>query len=128
MVDVNMLLMSNAKYFPSMRIPELKQLLTEMGPEKASQVLAGGFKDPMVSLILGLVVGCLGVDRFYIGDTSMGVLKIIVFIITLTIACLSCGILFFIPYIWPVFDLFFIMDATKEKNYQQLMTNIQYLK
>ena len=127
MVDVNMLLMSNAKYFPDSRIPELKQMLTEMGPERASQVLAGEFKDPMVSMILGLVVGGLGVDRFYIGDTSMGALKLIVFLITLTIACLTCGILFFIPYIWPVIDLLFIMDATKEKNYQQLMNNIQYL-
>ncbi len=122
-----MLLMANEKYFPAVRMPEIKQRLTELGPEKASQVLTSGYKDPMIVLILGLVVGGFGVDRFYIGDTSMGVLKLIVFLITLTIAILTCGILFFIPYIWPVIDLFFIMDATKEKNYQQLLTNIQYL-
>ena len=80
----------------------------------------------MTALVLGLFLGGLGVDRFYIGDNSIGALKLVVFIIGWVIAVITCGIMFFVPYIWNIIDLFYIMDATKEKNYMQLMTNIQY--
>ncbi|MFN3640643.1 MAG: TM2 domain-containing protein, partial [Flavobacterium sp.] len=43
----------------------------------------------------------LGVDRFYIGDTGMGVGKL-----------LTCGGLG----IWAIVDWFLIMGATREKN------------
>ena len=101
-----MLLMANEKYFPAVRMPEIKQRLTELGPEKASQVLTSGYKDPMIVLILGLVVGGFGVDRFYIGDTTMGVLKL-----------LTCGGMG----IWTIIDWFLIMQATKQKNIEELL-------
>ena len=122
-----MLLMSCGKYFPSNRMPEIKQTLEQLGPNRASQVVASGFKDPMTALLLGIFLGCFGLDRFYIGDTTMGILKLVVGIVAVIIACFSCGILFFLPYIWPIIDLIFIMDATKEKNYQQFMENVQYV-
>ena len=121
-----MLLMGYGKYFPEARLPEIKKILEELGPEKATQVLACGFKDPMTALVLGLFLGSMGVDRFYIGDNNTGALKLAVFIIGWVIVLITCGILFFIPYIWNIIDLFYIMDATKDKNYQQLMMNIQY--
>ena len=127
MTDINMLLMSCGKYFPSSRMPEVKQMLQQLGPDRAAQVMSMGFKDPMTALLLGIFLGSLGLDRFYIGDTTMGILKLVVFAITFTVACLTCGVLFFLPYIWPIIDLIFIMDATKEKNYQKLYENIQYM-
>lgn len=63
-------------------------------------------KDPTIAIILSVLTGGLGIDRFYIGDTIMGVLKLI--------TCGGCGI-------WTIIDLFLIMDATKEKNLQNLM-------
>lgn len=122
-----MLLMSCGKYFPSNRMPEIKQTLEQLGSDRAAQVMTGGYKDPMTALLLGIFLGGLGIDRFYIGDTTMGILKLLVFIVTIIIACFSCGVLFFLPYIWPIIDLIFIMDATKEKNYQQFIENIQYV-
>ncbi len=127
MTDINMLLMSYAKYFPAQRIPEIKAELQRRSSNDAAQLLTMSYKDPMVALVLGLTLGSLGIDRFYIGDTNMGVLKLIFCIVAWCIFFISCGILFFIPFIWGIIDLFFIMDATKEKNYQQFMQNIQYL-
>jgi TM2 domain-containing membrane protein YozV len=127
MTDINMLLMSYAKYFPAQRIPEIKAELQRRSSNDAAQLLTMSYKDPMVALVLGLTLGSLGIDRFYIGDTNMGVLKLIFNIVAWCIFFISCGILFFIPFIWGIIDLFFIMDATKEKNYQQFMQNIQYL-
>ena len=81
-----MLVMAYGKYFPAVRLPEIKQMLEQIGPDNASQVLASGFKDPMTALVLGLFLGGLGVDRFYIGDNSIGALKLVVFIIGWVIA------------------------------------------
>ena len=64
------------------------------------------FKDPTLALILSVLVGSLGVDRFYIGDIGLGVGKL-----------LTCGG----AYIWWLIDLFMIQDATKRKNMEMFI-------
>lgn len=58
-------------------------------------------KDPTVMLIISIFLGSLGIDRFMLGDTGMGVLKL------LTGGC--CGIL-------TIIDWFGVSKKTKEKN------------
>ena len=65
-----------------------------------------GFKDPTITLIISLLGGGLGIDRFYIGDTGLGVAKL-----------LTCGGLG----IWSIIDWFLIMGAVREKNFQKLL-------
>ena len=65
------------------------------------------FKDPITALIISLLGGGFGIDRFYIGDTSLGILKLI--------TCGGFGI-------WAIIDLFLIMNATREKNFQKLLS------
>ena len=64
-------------------------------------------KDPTTLLIISLFLGGLGVDRFMLGDTGMGILKL------LTGGC--CGIL-------TIIDWFTVMNRTKELNFNNLMT------
>lgn len=64
------------------------------------------FKDPTLALILSILVGSLGIDRFYIGDVGLGVGKL-----------LTCGG----AYIWWLVDIFMIQDATRRKNLEMLM-------
>jgi TM2 domain-containing membrane protein YozV len=61
----------------------------------------------MISLVLSLLTGQLGVDRFFIGDTGLGIGKLI-----------TCGGLG----IWTIIDWFLIMNATREKNFERLLT------
>jgi TM2 domain-containing membrane protein YozV len=61
------------------------------------------FKDPTTSLIISVLVGALGIDRFLIGDTGLGIAKL-----------LTCGGLG----IWVIVDWFLIMGKTKEKNFE----------
>jgi TM2 domain-containing membrane protein YozV len=61
----------------------------------------GREKNPTVALILSLVIGVLGVDRFYIGSIALGVLKLITFG--------GFGI-------WGFIDWFLIMGAARKKN------------
>ena len=67
-------------------------------------------KDPTTSLIISILAGSLGIDRFMIGDTGLGVGKL-----------LTCGGLG----IWTIIDWFLIMGATREKN-MEMFQNALY--
>ena len=56
-------------------------------------------------LIVSILVGALGIDRFLIGDTGLGVGKL-----------LTCGGLG----IWTIIDWFMIQDAAKDKNFEKV--------
>ena len=62
-------------------------------------------KDPLLSILLSIFIGSLGVDRFYIGDVGLGIGKLL--------TAGGCGI-------WWLIDIFLIVDATKQKNLEQL--------
>lgn len=105
----NMLLMTYSKYFPEENILMLKEKLETIDESKISLMYSLQFKDPITALILSLVVGGLGIDRFYIGDTGLGIAKLL--------TCGGCGI-------WTIIDYFLIMKRTKEKNFEKLLTFI----
>jgi len=63
------------------------------------------FKDPSTMLIVSVIAGSLGIDRFMIGDTGLGIGKL-----------LTCGGLG----VWTIIDWFMIQGATREKNMQKL--------
>lgn len=103
----NMLLMTYSKYFPEESIIMLKEKFEAMDDNKTSMMYSLQFKDPMMALILSIVAGTLGIDRFYIGDVGLGVAKLL--------TCGGCGI-------WTIIDYFMIMKAAKQKNFEKLMT------
>jgi TM2 domain-containing membrane protein YozV len=98
---VDMFVMTNSKFFESYQLQAIRQQLLDLPEEKWVRVQFVQFKDPTTSLIVSLLGGSLGIDRFYIGDTGLGVGKL-----------LTCGGLG----IWTIIDWFLIMGATKEKN------------
>ncbi len=99
------LIMIYGNLFPSASFSHVRDILLEMDYSLAVAKLTQ-LKDPTTALILSILAGHFGVDRFYIGDTGMGVGKL-----------LTCGGL----YIWWIVDMFLIMDATREKNYEQFL-------
>jgi len=58
-------------------------------------------KDRTIALLLSLLLGWLGADRFYVGDTGLGILKLL----TLGV----CGVMAFV-------DLFLIMGRADDYN------------
>lgn len=104
---INMFLATNAKYFTAAQLADLQNRITEL--DNSILMYTSRLKDPTTALILSLFGGCLGIDRFYIGDTGMGIGKLLTWG--------GC-------YIWAIIDLFLIMDATRNKNYQIMMNAI----
>ena len=98
---VDMFLMMNAKFFESHQLHAIREGLIAMDDSKWPMLSTLQLKDPTTSLIISILAGNLGIDRFMIGDTGLGVGKL-----------LTCGGLG----IWAIIDWFMIQDATREKN------------
>lgn len=102
---VDLFIMSNNKFFESYQVPHIRQKLLNADESKWDIIQTLQFKDPTTCLIISILGGALGIDRFYIGDTGLGVAKLI-----------TCGGLG----IWTIIDLFLIMGAAREKNISKL--------
>lgn len=101
---VDLFLMTKGKYFKSHHLMEIRERLLQMDDSRGV-IQTMQFHDPVLLLVVSILVGALGVDRFMIGDTGLGVLKLI-----------TCGGLG----IWAIVDWFLIMDLTREKNMEKL--------
>lgn len=102
---VDMFIMTNGKFFESHQVAIIRDRLISLDESKWPFVQTMQFKDPTISLIVSLLGGTLGIDRFLIGDIGLGVAKL-----------LTCGGLG----IWAIVDLFLIMGATREKNFEKI--------
>lgn len=103
---VDMFVMANQKYFPAEKIVFLKQKLSEADENKFMMASSIELKNPSTMLIISILLGGLGVDRFMMGDIGMGILKL------LTLG--ACFILYFI-------DIFTIQKKIREMNYNNIM-------
>ncbi|QUB68687.1 TM2 domain-containing protein [Prevotella melaninogenica] len=103
---VNHILMMLSSKIPAGSIPSVRTRLenTEIS-ESEIMALQSQMKDPLLSILLSIFIGTLGVDRFYIGDVGLGIGKLL--------TGGGCGI-------WWLIDIFLIVDATKQKNLELL--------
>ncbi len=102
---VDMFIMANAKFFEAHDVMKIREVLLQEDDSKWGIVQTIQFKEPTTMLIISLLAGALGVDRFMIGDTGLGIGKL-----------LTCGGLG----IWTIVDWFMIQGATREKNLAKL--------
>ncbi|MBE6766617.1 MAG: TM2 domain-containing protein [Ruminococcaceae bacterium] len=104
---VDLFIMTNKDYLPEEKILYVKEKLQSLPEEKLSLISTISFKNPTTILLVSIFLGSLGIDRFMVGDTGMGVLKLLTGGV--------CGIL-------TLVDWFTISKATKEKNFTKLIT------
>lgn len=106
---VDMYIMTNQKYFPAEKIMLIKERLLALDEQRFQMASMIELKDPTTLLLISIFIGGLGIDRFMIGDTGMGILKL------LTGGC--CGVL-------TIIDWFTISKKTKELNFNNVMAQI----
>lgn len=102
---LDMYLATNAKMFAPMKLPQIKEALSKLDDSKFIYLQSIEYKDPNTILLLSILLGTLGIDRFMLGDASMGVVKL-----------LTCGGV----YIWWILDMISAQQRAQEYNYKQL--------
>ena len=99
-------LMTNQKYFPAEKMIYLKEKLKDIDENKFAMLSTIELKDTTTMLLISLFIGSWGVDRFMLGDTGMGILKLLTGGL--------CGIL-------TIIDWFNVTKKTKELNFKNVM-------
>ena len=82
----------------------IKEKLAAMPNEKFVMVSGASYQNATTVLIISILLGELGVDRFMLGETGLGILKLI--------TCGGCGV-------WWLIDLFVIKKKTYEYNFSK---------
>lgn len=106
---VNVFISNNANKLPDNKILLLKSKMLALPNDKEFMLATVSLKDPVVALVLSLLFGYLGVDRFYLGQIGLGILK------------LFLVLAFGVGLIWVLIDFFIIMGKTKELNFYKIM-------
>ena len=104
---LDMFIMTNQKYLPAEKIVFVKEKLKNIEEDRFALVSSVEFNDPTTILLVSIFLGSWGIDRFMLGDTGMGVLKLLTGGV--------CGIL-------TIIDWFSVQKKTKEANFNKLMT------
>ena len=104
---VEQLLLIHGSKLPPGSFDIVREKLYRCNDATRASIVMSQLKDPTISLILSILLGYFGVDRFYIGSIGIGVGKL-----------LNCGG----AYIWWIVDIFLIMDATRDKNLETILT------
>ena len=99
-----MFIASSGEKFPSEKLMLVRDQLMRLDDSKFTVIQSVEYKAPTTMLIISLFGGSLGIDRFMLGDTGLGVVKLL--------TCGGCGI-------WTIIDWFTVMGRTKECNYKK---------
>lgn len=117
---INTFLISNQGNISSEYIPIIKEKLEAMDDNRSFALMSIDLKSPFVALMLSIFLGSCGIDRFYIGDNTNGMIKFMIggFIFVTGFFTFGIGWLLYVGY---MLDWFLIMGATKKKNAEKMM-------
>ena len=99
-------LVANQKKLTPQHLAIMRSKMEKMDDDQLTALAAAEMKDPTIMLLIAIFLGELGIHRFMLGDTGMGVLELL--------TSGLCGVLWLL-------DLFTIVKKTKEYNYNQLI-------
>jgi len=106
---IDMFIIANQKMFPADKIAYVKEKLQSLPEDKFLLATSVDLKDPTTMLLISIFLGSFGVDRFMLGETGMGVLKLLTGGL--------CGIL-------TIIDWFTIQKKAKETNFNNFMLHL----
>lgn len=107
---VDLFVSTMANKFPSTKLIIIKERMESLDDSKFTTLQSMEYKDPVTLLLFSIFLGHFGVDRFMLGETGLGVLKLITFG--------GCGF-------WTIIDWFTVINRTKEKNYELFLSVTQ---
>ena len=108
--QIDACIMAVKDFVPADKILFLRDTLEGADERSYKRISALTLKSPTTVLLFSIFLGGFGVDRFYIGDTLIGVLKLLFGWLT--------------GYICIIIDIFLCRKKVKEKNLAQVMRSI----
>ncbi len=105
-------IISHEKYFPAEKIRIVYDILMKLNDENEMILYSMEYKDPTNVLLVSVLAGRWGIDRFLIGDIPLGILKLFTFG--------GCGV-------WSVIDMCIIRDKVKELNFEKFQESVAVL-
>ena len=114
-------------YLTESTIKKLSHWQPLMSKESQEVLGQSQLKSPKLALFWSLTVGLLGMDRFYLGQTTRGLLKLLLFLSLLLTFWTGFGLIFGLVFVWQVFEFFLIQKAAREVNGQLLEVVLAYL-
>lgn len=109
--DIDIFIAVNANKFPDESLLEIRNMLYQVDVDTFRRIHMVSYKDPSSMLVISIFAGKFGVDRFMLGQTALGIVKL-----------LTCGGLG----IWTIIDIFVIGRAAKEYNLEKLREMLQF--
>lgn len=103
---ISYFLAHNSGCFDDFHLSRIAEGLEMVPDEKAPLVLGADFKKPLHMLLVSLAGGAMGIDRFVLGQTGVGIAKL-----------LTCGGMG----IWTIVDFFLIMGETRAYNANKII-------
>ena len=92
---------------PEEKLMFFKSRLSETPASKFTEIMCMEYTDPVHILLFSIFLGGFGVDRFVLGDTGLGIAKLL-------LNWFTCGI-------WSIVDIFLCHKKAKEKNLNNLL-------
>lgn len=105
---VNAILMQYKDTIPSEKLSYLKSALEKASDSAYDSLSMCKAYNITTTLLLSLLLGGVGADRFYLGDTGLGICKLL-------FSWLTFGIL-------PLVDIFLSYNRAKEKNFENIIS------
>lgn len=102
--NVTIFMAQHGDKFPAVSMPIIKKKLDEADEQKFFFIGTQEYRSPVMIIIVSLLCGTLGIDRFLLGQTGLGIAKL-----------LTCGGFGF----WTIIDWFLVMNATRESNFEK---------
>ncbi|MGH1599877.1 TM2 domain-containing protein [Campylobacter majalis] len=114
--------MDKIDYFPKNSLFLLKDSLEKISKSQENQIYLTDFKNPTICLILSIVLGFFGADRYYIGDTLIFVIKLILGLVCVSLSDVTADydVLIGLYAIFFVVDIFLVHFRVKEQNLKKL--------
>lgn len=105
-LKIEMFLMAKAQFFKADKLYAIRKRLESIDRFRVGMIFGLEYKNPTTILVVSLLFGTLGIDRFMLGQIGLGILKLI--------TAGGCGL-------WALIDWFIIIGVTKDVNYTNLM-------
>lgn len=102
----------NADKFPQESLVLIQQKIVLLHQEQQLKLSKLHIKDPLLALLLSFFFGTFGIDRFYIGNIFLGLLKLI------TIGGFG---------IWTIIDWCIMLKTTRKQNLEKLLNFLNKL-